>query len=173
MFRLPEEHRHKFRTPFGVLYPEISEVIPLLEGRTVYTVGDVVTSSLIDIGFSPEIAIIDGHTMREPCRHTPILLAPRIHVKNPPGVITDELIESIRHAVRDAPMVIIVKGEEDLAVIPLVIIAPVGGIVLYGQPGKGVVVKEITPDAKKQAQHMLALFTRKEKKPVGDTPTFK
>ncbi|MDT8358056.1 MAG: GTP-dependent dephospho-CoA kinase family protein [Methanomicrobiaceae archaeon] len=140
-------------------------MIPLLEKKTVYTVGDVVTRSLIDEGITPSIAIIDGHTMREPCRHTPILLAPRIHVENPPGVITDELIEAIRQAVREAPMVIIVKGEEDLAVIPLVILAPLGGIVLYGQPGKGVVVKEVTPEAKKQAEQMLALFARKEKNP--------
>jgi uncharacterized protein (UPF0218 family) len=33
--------------------------------------------------------------------------------------------------------VIFVDGEEDLAVIPLVIAAPDGAAILYGQPGKG------------------------------------
>jgi len=35
-----------------------------------------------------------------------------------------------------------VDGEEDLAVIPCVLMAPEGSLILYGQPGEGVVLVE-------------------------------
>jgi uncharacterized protein (UPF0218 family) len=158
MLRLPEEARGRFKAPFGDLYPELEDALPRLRGHRVYAVGDVVTRNLIARDISPDIAIIDGHTMRIPCSHTPILLAPRMRVRNPPGTLTRELIEAIGRAVTRPPSLIIVSGEEDLAVIPLVLAAPEGGMVLYGQPGEGVVVREITGEAKRVAAEMFGLF---------------
>jgi hypothetical protein len=40
-------------------------------------------------------------------------------------------------------VLILVKGEEDLAVIPAAILAPPGSLVFYGQPGEGVVICEV------------------------------
>jgi len=40
-------------------------------------------------------------------------------------------------------VLIVVDGEEDLAVLPCVITAPPGTVVLYGQPGEGVVLCEV------------------------------
>lgn len=158
MLRLPDEARVRFKAPFGDLYPELEDALPRLLGHRIYAVGDVVTRNLIARGISPDIAIIDGHTMRIPCSHTPILLAPRITVRNPPGTLTRNLIEAVDRAVGNPPSLIIVQGEEDLAVIPLVLAAPEGAMVLYGQPGEGVVVREITADAKRVAGEMIALF---------------
>jgi uncharacterized protein (UPF0218 family) len=56
------------------------------------------------------------------------------------------------------PSTVIVDGEEDLAVIPLVIAAPNGAIVLYGQPHQGVILRRVDFEAKKTARHFLTHF---------------
>jgi hypothetical protein len=158
MLRLPPEKRHFFKTPFGTLYAECEDVLPLIEGKTVYTVGDVVTWSLVRRGVVPRIAVIDGHTMRSPFNRSPAVFQKRLHARNPPGTITTELSDALDHAVQGPGALILVDGEEDLAVIPLVIAAPVGALILYGQPGEGVVLCEVTPAAKEKARTMLAHF---------------
>jgi uncharacterized protein (UPF0218 family) len=93
----------------------------------------------------------------------PVFHGECIQVKNPAGTITDELISALEHAVRNPPSTIIVDGEEDLAVIPLVLTAHDGAIILYGQPRKGVVLRTIDSEARKTAQRLLAHFTRTNK----------
>lgn len=160
MLRLPEAHRDLFKKPFGTLYGCIGELLPRLEGRAVYAVGDVVTHNLVDAGLVPDIAIIDGYTMRSPCTRSPLLQARRLTAKNPPGTITDELTGAIDDLLRNPPGVIFVDGEEDLAVIPLVLAAPIGAAILYGQPGEGVVLRIVDDAAKREAASMLEVFVR-------------
>jgi uncharacterized protein (UPF0218 family) len=160
MLILPEEHRRLFKDPFGVLFRSIDDVIPLIDGKIVYSVGDVVTHNLQKKGIRPDIAIVDGYTMRSPCRKMPEVHGDCIQVKNPAGTITDDLIRALELAVRNTPSTIVVEGEEDLAVIPLVITAPDGAVVLYGQPGEGIVLRAIDDEARITAQRLLSHFTR-------------
>ena len=158
MRRLPEHIRGEFRKPFGDLHPSIPSLLPLLRGHTVYTVGDVVTHNLIRAGVTPDVAIIDGHTMRVPCTRAVTLPARYLKARNPAGTISDQLIHAIRDAVAHPPAVVEVEGEEDLAVIPLVLEAPEGALVLYGQPGEGVVLRKVDRTAKQAAGEYLARF---------------
>ena len=158
MLVLPDESRRLFKDPFGTLYPGIEEVLPHLAGRTVYAVGDVVTANLHKHGITPAIAIIDGQTMRSPCERLPEVKGACIRVKNPPGTITDELARALNDALHRTPVTILVEGEEDLAVIPLVIAAPESAVVLYGQPHKGVVLRTIDKAAKETARTFLEQF---------------
>ncbi|RPI40855.1 MAG: DUF359 domain-containing protein [Methanoregulaceae archaeon] len=160
MLILPEEHRRLFKEPFGALYRSIDEVVPLIEGKSVYTVGDVVTHNLKKKGITPTVAVVDGYTMRSPCNRMPAVHGECIHVKNPAGTITDELICALERAVKNPPSTIIVDGEEDLAVIPLILTVHDGAIVLYGQPHKGVVLRTVDGEARKTAQRFLAHFIR-------------
>ena len=160
LLRLPEEHRGLFKKPFGTLARNIGEHLPELRGRAVYAVGDVVTHNLLGAGIVPDIAIIDGYTMRSPCTQSPLLQTRRLAAKNPAGTITDELVEAIEEAVGNPPAVIFVDGEEDLAVIPLIIAAPVGAAILYGQPGEVVVLRLVDESAKEEAASMLNCFVR-------------
>ena len=160
MYRLPDAQRSKFQKPFGILYPSIQDILPLLKGRIVYAVGDVVTHSLTRRGILPDVAIIDGHTMRAPCSRTPDLKSRRLRAHNPPGMISDDLIQKICEAIAYPPAVVVVEGEEDLAVIPMVLQAPIGAIILYGQPGEGVVLREVSEEAKAEAERLLDLFER-------------
>jgi hypothetical protein len=96
--------------------------------------------------------------MRLPCKRLPVFLGECIRVKNPAGTLTDDLIRALDHAIMHPPATVIVDGEEDLAVIPLVIAAPNGAIVLYGQPHQGVVLRRVNFEAKETARHFLTHF---------------
>ena len=161
MLTLPEEHRRLFKEPFGKLHREIEEIIPLLSGHIVYAVGDVVTHNLQKNRIVPDVAVVDGYTMRSPCSRMPDVTGTCISVKNPAGTLTNELIAALDQAIAHPPTTIVVDGEEDLAVIPMVIAAPLGAIVLYGQPNEGVVLRTVTPEAKETAQKFLSHFTRR------------
>jgi len=162
MLILPENRRHFFKDPFGELSSDIAQVIPRLSRRTVYAVGDVVTHNLQKNGITPDVSIIDGHTMRSPYTHAPPLSGRIIRVKNLPGTITDELVAGIDDAIALPPATIYVSGEEDLAVIPLVLAAPEGTLVLYGQPHKGVVICTIDPVSKEKARELLSHFVHRD-----------
>ena len=165
MLILPEEQRHLFRRPFGTLYPSLDPVLPFLDGKLFFSVGDVVTEHLLRAGYPPDVAIIDGQTMRRPHDGVDVTTYRVIHVVNPAGCITRDLTEAAHRAVSDLHMVIQVEGEEDLAVIPMALAAPHGSLILYGQPGEGVVLLEISPAVKEQAQ---ALLDRFEETPSPD-----
>jgi GTP-dependent dephospho-CoA kinase len=158
MLKLPEDQRHLFTRPFGILYPSLDPVLPLLSGKLFYSVGDVVTEHLLLAGSPPVIAIIDGQTMRRPHNGVEIPEYQIINVKNPAGCISDELIQATKDAVNSGRIVIQVSGEEDLAVLPLALVSPINSLILYGQPGEGVVVLEISPQVREQAQAFLEKF---------------
>lgn len=160
MLSLPDEHRRLFKDPFGTLYPSVEEILPFLVNKTVITVGDVVTHNIRKNGIVPAVAIVDGYTMRTPCKRMPEISGHCIHVKNPAGTITDSLIRALDEAVAHPPSTIVVDGEEDLAVIPMVIAAPIGSLILYGQPKEGVVLRTVTPEAQKTARDYLTRFVR-------------
>jgi uncharacterized protein (UPF0218 family) len=158
MLTLPEDKRHFFQQPFGTVYPDISTVIPQLSDKLVYSVGDVVTANLLAQGIVPDLAIVDGYAMRLPCDRPTGPFEHTYHTKNPPGTVTDTLIREIVSALSTPRSLIVVDGEEDLAVIPLVIHAPVGAALLYGQPKQGVVLRIIDSAAKKDAETLFAHF---------------
>ena len=160
MLVLPGEHRRLFKEPYGELYSSVDDILPLIAGKVVYTVGDVVTHNLLKKGVPPAVAVVDGCTMRAPCSRMPAVHGMCIRVKNPAGTITDELTQALTHAIQNPPSTVIVDGEEDLAVIPLVLAAPDGAIVLYGQPRKGVVLRAVDSGARRTAQRLLARFIR-------------
>jgi len=169
--RLPEAERASLKRPFGEVFPGIPALLPRLRGRRVYAVGDVVTHNLLREGVTPEIAIIDGHTMRAPCTRVPDIPSRRIDARNPPGTISDDLVRAIRDAVSRPPAVIFVDGEEDLAVLPLVLAAPRGAVVLYGQPGEGVVLREVDREAKALAAGFVDRFVHEENAGQGGRGT--
>jgi len=160
MYRLPERERQCLKKPFGTVYKDISETLSLLSGKKVYAVGDVVTHRLLGYGILPTLAIIDQRTMRTPCTRIPEYQSHRFSARNPPGTITEELIDSIKQALQKEPSIIVVTGEEDLAVIPVVLEASEGGVLLYGQPHEGVVLREIDKGAKQDARMLLSRFVR-------------
>ena len=165
LFRLTEELRRELKEPLGELIkgpiPEpYLRIKDELRGKTVITVGDVVTENVLKLGISPSLALYDLRTKR--ADYSPDINAKAVFmtVSNPPGTITKALLDAIRKAFRlverGRPVHILVSGEEDLGAIPAVLYAPYGSVVLYGQPDEGVVLIKVTPECKRRCAQILA-----------------
>ena len=151
MLILNPESRSEFKKPIGVLYPSLNDAKEFIESKypdeLLISVGDVTTQNLQKAGLIPHLGIIDNVVERKPATYDVVYDNVTLNVKNPPGVITDELQEAIRKAFQliktGFKVLILVDGEEDLAAIPSALMAPSGSLILYGQPGEGLVVCEV------------------------------
>jgi uncharacterized protein (UPF0218 family) len=76
-------------------------------------------------------------------------------VINPAGMITTSLIKALN---KPKTSLIVIDGEEDLAVIPAVLLNPLGTYVYYGQPDEGIVEVKITPEIKQTVLDKLGLI---------------
>lgn len=151
MLILKKKLRSDFKKPLGDLYPSLDDVEDFLKSKyadeLLISVGDVTTHNLQKAGLIPHLGIIDNIIERNPASYDVVYDNVTLNVKNPPGVITDELQETIKKAFKLVKsgfhVLILVDGEEDLAVLPCILTAPSGSLVLYGQPGEGLVVCEV------------------------------
>ena len=151
MLILNKNLRSQLKKPIGDLYSSLDDVEDFLKSKypdeLLITVGDVTTQKLQKAGLIPHLGIIDNIVERKPASYDVVYDNVTLNVKNPPGVITDELQESIKKAFQLVKsgfrVLILVDGEEDLAALPCILMAPSGSLVLYGQPGEGLVVCEV------------------------------
>ena len=153
--KLKEETRKKLQRVYGKLVT--LKELKNLQGKIV-TVGDIVTETLLKMGKSPHVAIVDYKTKRGAYRSAVIenFGEEVIEVENPPGTITPALWNAVRQAISSRKSVkIVVKGEEDLAVIPAVHFVPIGATVIYGMPNMGVVLITVTKDDKKKVREII------------------
>ena len=163
----------ELKTPMGDLFegpeddPEIGmsaalDGLPSPHGAII-TVGDVTTKTMLEMGLTPDIALIDGQTKRTQLEeHLKVSVEHfhhRLHAKNPAGYLTPSLNQAITNALlAEDTLVLEVEGEEDLAPLVIHCLAPIGTLVLYGQPKKGVVVQYTTLDVKQRCRYLLSLF---------------
>jgi len=172
---LPDELRPLLRRSYyGVLYKGTgSETVGTFasvigSSTKLISVGDVITFHLLESGIIPDICIVDDRTKREPAservlcgtKHTAFT---QVSVDNPAGVITEDLINVIDDALAsDRHVRIFVRGEEDLAALPAILMAPINSVVLYGQPDEGVVLVKITKSKKDEIRRLLIQIIEKQ-----------
>jgi uncharacterized protein (UPF0218 family) len=157
------------KRPLGTLYrgkgrDTVEKFIGELSSPTkLISVGDVTTFHLLEAGIIPDICIVDDRTKRKPVSSDVSArnrdkVYEEVSVDNPAGIITDELIRTLCEAFASEKLLrIFVRGEEDLATLPVILLAPLGSIVLYGQPDEGVVFVEVTG---KKKEEIRALFEK-------------
>jgi hypothetical protein len=134
---LPEKDRQMFKEPIGTeLYD--SDLGAFDAQNTLITVGDVVSLTFRKHGIKPFLSVYDGMTERREMTEFAILAEDedKDEVVNPAGTITRQLVESIRGRMEGSGGLIKVDGEEDLALLPVIYLAPLGADVVYGWPGK-------------------------------------
>lgn len=152
MLKASEETRRIVRKPLGVLL-DTEELRRRLKGFNgiVISVGDVVSQSLLEMGFKPGVCVVDGKTLRTCAHSVERFQQGRIVLKlvNPPGTISEESWSIFKQALDSQPSTILVEGEEDLLTLVAVETAPYGSLVVYGQPGEGVVLIEVNESSKK------------------------
>ncbi|MBS7247707.1 MAG: GTP-dependent dephospho-CoA kinase family protein [Candidatus Jordarchaeales archaeon] len=162
---LPLKLRERLKAPFGVLvegrHPESSlRVKRMLEERggsvRVVAVGDVVAKTLLEVGVEPDIIVVDGKTLRTIGLKLNLDGWEKLNLRNPPGTIKKEAWRVFEDAYSRAGRVCVeVDGEEDLLTIPAALLAPEETIIIYGQPGQGLVVLEADEDAKKRVMSII------------------
>jgi uncharacterized protein (UPF0218 family) len=171
-YKLTPALRDRLKKPFGRLYRGkgdecLREIIKGLKNPTkVISIGDVTTYYLLKAGIVPDMCIVDDRTMRLPVelevkKGTAHESFKDVKVENPPGVITRELVDAIKDNMgSEKPVRIFVDGEEDLAVIPACEYAPVGSVVLYGQPNEGVVAVTVTEEKRRETLSLMAQMVK-------------
>jgi len=127
----------------------------------IVAVGDVSVETLLEMGVTPDIGLVDGMTKRSELIEKVDLSSFEIllSAENPAGEITSSLIDSISAALQsDQTTCVEVDGEEDLAPIIIHLLAPLGTNVIYGQPGQGVVLRVTSLASKEQCRNLLSRF---------------
>jgi uncharacterized protein (UPF0218 family) len=167
---LPDGAREAMRVPLGPVIQDFGLKKHLEGVKVLVAVGDMVTATLLDAGYDVSLAVFDYKTKRTEerdfCKRLGNIPGKRLHARNPPATVTLELWEALQTAfllVGTGERVgIEVEGEEDLAAIPAIIMAPEGARVLYGMPGKGMVVVLVDEAARKKAGALLGLMEPRE-----------
>ncbi len=130
--------------------------------------GDVVSVNAVRWGLPPFAAIVDGHTLRERTTEVaelgPLATRRELWAHNPPGQVTAELTRAIHDLVAGGGGLLLVEGEEDLAVLPLVLELPIGSTVIYGQPGAGVCFLAVDNAVK---EHVRTILEGMEARPTS------
>lgn len=160
-FQLTEDLRREFQKPFGDLLLNARSLSKDRE-RLIITVGDVTAKTFNDLSLEQNLSVIDFKVGRikkfANIQELGFAGAEVIfNVDNPPGFITShtlrKLIEIFKLGLREKT-ILQINGEEDLAVLPIVLIAPLGTFIFYGQPHEGLVKVIISEDSKNKAYNL-------------------
>lgn len=159
---LQQALRSELKEPLGPIYTDASALLTEA-GHPLITVGDVVTYHVLEAGNTPAVALVDEQTERS-------AVSPEIaetidsfegfeqtqRVANPAATLTAELLAELRDAIAgEQPTLIEVEGEEDLAALPAIVLAPTDASVVYGQPGQGMVLTTVDSETKASCRDLL------------------
>lgn len=158
---LPDELRGALKEPLGPIETDANSLLESVSGPLI-AVGDVVTYTLGQAGERPAVALVDGRTERTAVDDEvadAVTETVTHEAENPPAVITEELVRTLMVAVASTEQsTILVDGEEDLATLPAIIVAPTGASVVYGQPGEGMVHVRVDEGVKTEVRALLDRF---------------
>lgn len=152
MLRVPKSLRKDLKKPLGQLYDSIDQITETLQkqlsdDKLLIGIGDVTTRKLVEMNLTPQICMVDNLIERRPVQHNLDHTENIKKVSNPPGTLTEGLIqliiESLETSTQSNQIIIEVDGEEDLAVLPAILNAPRDTIILYGQPHEGIVLVKV------------------------------
>jgi uncharacterized protein (UPF0218 family) len=164
--KVPLKLRKTLQRPLGQLIhsdkpsfiEELTEIAyrVRLANNKIVTVGDVVSSTLIEAGLVPNIIIVDFKTKRKPLPPSKVVKCD-YSVVNPAGIIKKEVWPLLTNLYQkdQKPIWVHIDGEEDLLAIPATILAPDGSIILYGQPDQGIVVIYVNKNTKQRFQDII------------------
>jgi uncharacterized protein (UPF0218 family) len=163
---LPEAAREAMREPLGPVIATGDLPSHVRRSDTLIAVGDMVALTLLDAGYDVALAVFDyktqrcdGRDFRERLQGLP---GERARARNPPATVTAGLWEALEGAmlrVESGGRVLLeVEGEEDLAAIPAILLAPAGAKVLYGMPGRGMVVVTVDGRSRQRAGRLLGML---------------
>jgi len=154
---LPEELKPELRKIWGIplfngekeIFRKFQQLIKKKKFKTIITVGDYCSLTL-----PSDIKIFDGKIKRKKIEK---ILNFSLSCSNSPGTIQKEVWLVLKKAIKNKENVFI-DGEEDLLVIPCVLLSPSKTAVVYGFFKKGICLIEVTPKIKKVFKKLLRKF---------------
>lgn len=157
--QIPQNLQQKLKKPLGNLIQEIPKKI---SGKLI-TIGDITTKNFLNKNQTPDLAVIDLKTKR--IQHFDSVAdlgisqeTKIIKLNNPAGQISSELIDCLLNQNTSKNQTVIqILGEEDLVVLPAVLLSPLGTRIYYGQPDQGLVSIIVNPSSKKKIYQLLSL----------------
>jgi uncharacterized protein (UPF0218 family) len=160
LYKLTKELREELKRSIGRIVTDSNELKSLAKTKTLAVIGDIATLELYRNNIIPKIAVVDFRSMRkssEKLKSEISKISCKImKVRNPAGTITAQLWNSIKESYNDCKNIRIeIEGEEDLASLACIALAPENTVVLYGLPEKGLAVIEVTEKEKKLVTKVL------------------
>ncbi|OYT66442.1 hypothetical protein B6U74_00770 [Candidatus Bathyarchaeota archaeon ex4484_205] len=164
--KLSDTHRHLLKHPLGILlrgstsevWRKLNLLFKLCNPSPIISVGDYTSLFLHEQGVPVNLYIVNGKVMRKKVKTFKNF---HFHISNPPGTISAASWSAIRAALKSGRGCILkVDGEEDLLTLPAILLSPVGGCVIYGQPKEGKVYVPIFPRTKAYVARIVASLKR-------------
>ena len=154
---LPENLRNKLKEPLGKIISDLDGLN--INSKTIICVGDIASEVILKKGIKPKLCIYDNMSARKKIK-TPAAIekfkVEKISVKNPPGHLTSEVFAKLKEALSScSSKKIFVNGEEDLTTLAAIDLAPIGSLVFYGQPDKGMVMVNVDKNIKDIVKNIL------------------
>ena len=152
LIEVGEDKKTGLRRPVGIPLFETPEeslrrlaiLVDSLDAPLVVSVGDMVSWLMATRGPAQNVAVADLKVERRAFEvgleeSFPVVLRAR----NPRSTITREAWERVAEALELASegerVLVLVEGEEDLLAVPAIVHSPDKSLVVYGQPGEGIV----------------------------------
>lgn len=175
---LPSQQRHYFKKPLGKLISgskknlswaglQAFDQLSHTHYPLIITIGDISTQAFLLNHLPLDLAVFDNRCQRQ-------AVSPQLHLRlkkqadfcfhtvNPPGTLSPQTIQTINqtltHLKNKSQGIIEVAGEEDLLVLPLVLLSPLKTLIFYGQPNKGLVRIQVSEKIKVKTLKLLQKF---------------
>ncbi len=170
--KLPQEMRPLLQKPMGDVLKKISRN---LDGQKIITIGDITTKEFNLNKINQILSIVDFQVQRKKKFEKMEDLnfekeIKTIKIKNSAGEISGSIFEEVKKCIEsNKKYVILIDGEEDLTVLPAVLVAPLGFSIYYGQPSfakaskgkpnEGMVEIKVTEENKEKIFEIISKFT--------------
>ncbi len=150
--RLSEQQKELLRMPQGKLLKSEQKIDErrLRQATKVATVGDIVTRSFLHAGIRVDYALVDYRSKKQSHVWRPQDYWTQVtrNITNSAGQIVSQAAASLFKQVALDSCLFIIDGEEDLLALPMVLCMPLGSLLYYGQPNRGIVELEISESLK-------------------------
>lgn len=162
--RLPDNLRAKLKEPLGELIPgppersimRLKEILKSERVLKIICVGDFVSRILSESSIPVDLSIVDNKTMRQETGSPQINSENVFRAVNLPGTLGMAAWTAISEALKKPHSLLIIDGEEDLLTLPAIILAPPRSLILYGQPGEGMVAVRNDEAKKSEIESIIA-----------------
>jgi uncharacterized protein (UPF0218 family) len=135
---------------------KLTQLIQQHKPPKIIAVGDMVSKSMIEYHVPVNIIVVDNKIVREKIEPVKVEAQKILQVKNAPGTLSPEAWDVLEEALKQKLLIkVLVDGEEDLLTLVAVTLAPENCLVIYGQPGEGLVAVPVNKETRRKAQTII------------------